>query len=159
MRLLPIALLALTAAPALATDTLATETLATEPVATAPTAVYRLSPADRDATIAAAALQPERPGSALLPPPTTTAPANALAPSAERDAILSHSLYADNATAPDRRPHGEVGMFIGSGGSRGIFGTIGMPLGDNGFASFSVDPGRYQGFGLQPYGGRNGPRR
>lgn len=156
MRLLPIALLALTAAPALA---LATETLATEPVATAPTAVYRLSPADRDATIAAAALQPERPGSALLPPPTTTAPANALAPSAERDAILSHSLYADNATAPDRRPHGEVGMFIGSGGSRGIFGTIGMPLGDNGFASFSFDTGRYQGFGLQPYGGRNGPRR
>jgi hypothetical protein len=159
MRLLPIALLALIAAPALATDTLATETLATEPVATAPTAVYRLSPADRDATIAAAALQPERPGSALLPPPTTTAPANALAPSAERDAILSHSLYADNATAPDRRPHGEVGMFIGSGGSRGIFGTIGMPLGDNGFASFSFDTGRYQGFGLQPYGGRNGPRR
>jgi hypothetical protein len=159
MRLLPIALLALTAAPALATDTLATETLATELVATAPTAVYRLSPADRDATIAAAALQPERPGSALLPPPTTTAPANALVPSAERDAILSHSLYADNATAPDRRPHGEVGMFIGSGGSRGIFGTIGMPLGDNGFASFSFDTGRYQGFGLQPYGGRNGPRR
>jgi hypothetical protein len=159
MRLLPIALLALTAAPALATDTLATETLATELVATAPTAVYRLSPADRDATIAAAALQPERPGSALLPPPSTTAPANALAPSAERDAILSHSLYADNATAPDRRPHGEVGMFIGSGGSRGIFGTIGMPLGDNGFASFSFDTGRYQGFGLQPYGGRNGPRR
>ena len=159
MRLLPIALLALIAAPALATDTLATETLATEPVATAPTAVYRLSPADRDATIAAAALQPERPGSALLPPPTTTAPANALAPSAERDAILSHSLYADNATAPDRRPHGEVGMFIGSGGSRGIFGTIGMPLGDNGFASFSFDTGRYQGLGLHPYGWRNGPRR
>jgi hypothetical protein len=148
MRLPLITLLALGAAPA----------LAAEPVATAPTMVYRLSPADRDAAIAAAALQPERPGSALLPPPTT-APANALAPSAERDAILSRSLYADDAAAPDRRPHGEVGMFIGSGGSRGIFGTVGMPLGDNGVASFSFDTGRYQGLGLQPYGWRNGPRR
>jgi hypothetical protein len=145
MRLPLLALLALTAAPA----------LATEPVATAPTAVYRLSPADRDAAIAAAALQPERPGSALLPPPTTPpAPnaANALAPSAERDAILSHSLYAENETRIDRRPHGEVGMFIGSGGTRGVFGTVGVPLGENGFASFSFDTGRYQGFGPQPYG-------
>ena len=141
MRLPLITLLALGAAPA----------LATEPVATAPTTVYRLSPADRDAAIAAAALQPERPGSALLPP-SATALANALAPSAERDAILSHSLYAENETRIDRRPHGEVGMFVGSGGARGIFGTIGMPLGDNGFASFSFDTGRYQGFGQQPYG-------
>jgi hypothetical protein len=148
MRLPLIALLALTAAPA----------LAAEPVATAPPTVYRLSPADRDAAIAAAALQPERLGSALLPPPTT-APANALAPSAERDAILSHSLYAENETRIDRRPHGEVGMFIGSGGSRGIFGTVGMPIGDNGFASFSFDTGRYQGFGPNPYGWQRGQRR
>lgn len=153
MRLPLFVLLALTAAPG----------LAAEPVTTAPTTVYRLSPADRDAAIAAAALQPERPGAALLPPPTTLpAPnaTNALAPSAERDAILSHSLYADNASIlPDRRPHGEVGMFIGSGGSRGIFGTIGMPIGDNGFASFSFDTGRYQQPLLQPYRLRNGPRR
>jgi len=153
MRLPLFALLAITAAP----------TLAAEPVTTAPTTVYRLSPADRDAAIAAAALQPERPGSALLPPPTTTAPtapANALAPSAERDATLSHSLYADNTSIlTDRRPHGEVGMFIGSGGSRGIFGTVGMPIGDNGFASFSSDTGRYQQPLLQPYRLRGGPRR
>ncbi len=148
MRLSLLALFALTAGPA----------LAAEPVTTAPTTVYRLSPADRDAAIAAAALQPERPGSALLPPPATP-PANALAPSAERDAILSHSLYAEGETRIDRRPHGEVGMFIGSGGSRGIFGTVGMPIGDNGFASFSFDTGRYQGFGPNPYGWQRGQRR
>ena len=152
MRLPLFVLLALTAAPG----------LAAEPVTTASTTVYRLSPADRDAAIATAALQPERPGSALLPPPTPPAPnaTNALAPSTERDAILSHSLYADNASIlPDRRPHGEIGMFIGSGGSRGIFGTVGTPIGDNGFASFSFDTGRYQGFGQNPYGWQRGQRR
>ena len=146
MRLALFALITAIAAPA----------LAVEPVATQPTAVYRLSPADRDAAIAAAALQPERPGSALLPPPATAA-ANALAPSATRDAILGNSLYADSA--PDRRPHGEVGMFIGSGGSRGIFGTVGMPLGDNSFASFSFDTGRYPLLSGSPYSQRGGPRR
>jgi hypothetical protein len=145
MRLSLFALFAVIAAPALAAD----------PVATPPTKIYRLAPADRDAVIAAAALQPERAGSALLPPPA--APANALAPSAERDSILGNSLYAD--IAPDRRPHGEIGMFVGSGGSRGIFGTVGMPLGDNGFASFSFDTGRYPLLSAPPYRLRNAPRR
>jgi hypothetical protein len=145
MRLSLFALFAVIAAPALAAD----------PVATPPTKIYRLALADRDAVIAAAALQPERAGSALLPPPA--APANALAPSAERDSILGNSLYAD--IAPDRRPHGEIGMFVGSGGSRGIFGTVGMPLGDNGFASFSFDTGRYPLLSAPPYRLRNAPRR
>ena len=163
MRLPLFALLALTAVPGLAAEPVTTAPTAA-PTA-APTTIYRLSPADRDAAIAAAALQPERPGSALLPPPTATAPmasvpANALAPSAERDAMLSRSLYADNGSVlPDRRPHGEVGMFIGSGGSRGIFGTVGMPIGDNGFASFSFDTGRFQQPLLQPFRLGNGPRR
>ena len=81
----------------------------------------------------------------------------ALAPSAERDSILGNSLYAD--IAPDRRPHGEIGMFVGSGGSRGIFGTVGMPLGNNGFASFSFDTGRYPLLSAPPYRLRNAPRR
>lgn len=152
MRLSLFALFAVIAAPALAAD----------PVSTPPTKVYRLTPADRDAVIAAAALQPERAGSALLPPAPTPAPAvsadlAALAPSAERDSILGNSLYAD--IAPDRRPHGEIGMFVGSGGSRGIFGTVGMPLGNNGFASFSFDTGRYPLLSAPPYRLRNAPRR
>ncbi len=149
--------------PLFALMAIATPTLAAEPVTTEPTKIYRLSPADRDAAIAAAALQPERAGSALLPPPVETrnAPTDALAPSAERDAILGKSLYADaNGTiTPDRRPHGEVGMFVGSGGSRGVFGTIGMPLGDNGFASFSFDTGRYPFNPYQTYRWQNGQRR
>jgi len=152
MRLSLLALFAIIAAPALATDL----------VSTPPTKVYRLSPADRDAVIAAAALQPERAGSALLPPTSAPVPAagadlTALAPSGERDSILGNSLYAD--IRPDRRPHGEIGMFIGSGGSRGIFGTVGMPLGNNGFASFSFDTGRYPLLSPPPFQLRNGPLR
>jgi hypothetical protein len=107
--------------------------------------VYRLSPADREAAIARAAMQPERPALLLTPEPL---PAAGLQPSAERDAILNNSLYGD--ARPDRRPHGEVGMFVGSGGARGIFGTTAVPLGDTGMASFSFSTGRFPGFGFGP---------
>jgi hypothetical protein len=104
--------------------------------------VYRLSPAEREAAIASAALQPERPTVLLTPEPAPTA---GLQPSVERDAILNNSLYGE--ARPDRRPHGEVGMFIGSGGARGIFGTTAVPLGETGMASFSFSTGRFPTFG------------
>jgi hypothetical protein len=104
--------------------------------------VYRLSPADREAAIAKAAMQPERQALLLTPEP---APVAGLQPSAERDAILNNSLYGE--ARPDRRPHGEVGMFVGSGGTRGIFGTTAVPLGETGMASFSFSTGRFPGFG------------
>jgi hypothetical protein len=104
--------------------------------------VYRLSPADRDAAIAKAAMAPERPAVQLTPEVT---PAAGLQPSAQREAILGSSLYGD--VRPDRRPHGEVGVFVGSGGTRGFFGTTAVPLGDSGMASFSFNTGRFQGFG------------
>lgn len=100
--------------------------------------VYRLSDADRAAAIASAAQRPEAAGNALLPDPT-------------RDRILGASLYADDAPARDGKPHGEIGMFIGSGGARGIFGTIGAPIGDTGFAQFSFDTGRYPAPRYRPY--------
>ena len=99
--------------------------------------VYRLTPAERDAAIAAAAQRPESPGGALLPDP-------------ERDRILGNSLYG-NESVRDNKPHGEVGMFIGSGGARGIYGTTGIPLGNNGYAQFSFGTGRMPGYGLSPY--------
>jgi hypothetical protein len=114
--------------------------------------VYRLSPADRDAAIAKAAMQPERPALLLTPEP---APVAGLPPSAARDAILNNSLYGE--ARPDRRPHGEVGMFIGSGGARGIFGTTAVPLGDTGMASFSFSTGRFPGFGAGFGPGPGGP--
>ena len=105
--------------------------------------VYRLSDADRAAAIAAGANRPEAPGSALLPP--------ALPDDPDRERVLSHSLYPDDAPARDNRVHGEVGTFIGSGGAAGFFGTIGTPLGNDGFAQFSFDTGRYPTRSLQPY--------
>jgi hypothetical protein len=104
--------------------------------------VYRLSPAEREAAIARAAMQPERPALLLTPEPV---PAAGLQQSAERDAILNNSLYG--AVRPDRRPHGEVGVFIGSGGARGIFGATAVPLGDDGMAQLSFSTGRFPGFG------------
>lgn len=108
---------------------------------TAPPQVYRLSPAERDAVIAKAAQQPERPALLLTPEPL----APGLAPSLERDAILNSSLYGERRV--DNRPHGEVGVFVGSGGARGFYGTTGVPLGDSGFAQFSFQNGRLPGFG------------
>lgn len=115
--------------------------------------VYRLSPADRDAAIASAAMAPERPALQLTP---ERAPTAGLQPSAERDAILGNSLYGEGQA--DRRPHGEVGMFVGSGGARGFFGTTAVPLGETGMASFSFSTGRFPGFGFGPGFGTLPPR-
>ena len=119
--------------------------------------VYRLSPAERDAVIARAAQQPERPALLLTPETGPAGPAG-LPPSAARDAILGNSLYGERRT--DNRPHGEVGMFVGSGGQRGFFGTTAVPLGNNGSAQFSFSTGqgdrRLRGYG-QPFGYGYGP--
>ena len=107
--------------------------------------IYRLTPAERDAAIAAAALKPESRGGALLP----ATGGEALKPSAERDAILGNSLYGD--TVRDKRLHGEVGMFIGTGGARGIYGSTAVPLGETGMAQFSFESSQFSGRSLQPY--------
>ena len=106
------------------------------PAVTSAPQVYRLSPAERDAAIAAAALKPESPGGALLPSP-------------ERDAILNNSLYGDQKR--DTAIHGEVGMFVGTGGARGIYGSTAVPLGQNGMAQFSFESSQFLGQNLQPY--------
>lgn len=124
--------------------------------------VYRLSPAERDAAIAAAAQKPESPGGALLPSPAgevlKPSPAGeALKPSPERDAILGSSLYGDQKR--DNRIHGEVGMFIGTGGARGIYGSTAVPLGENGMAQFSFETSQLPGQNLQPYQWQRRQRR
>ncbi|GGE12151.1 hypothetical protein GCM10011529_18130 [Polymorphobacter glacialis] len=105
--------------------------LATEPK------VYSLTPAERDAAIANASRQPE--STALLPDP-------------ERDRVLNNSLYAEDEPR-DRKVHGEMSMFIGTGGARGIAGTVGMPIGESGFAQFSFNNSRYPRYynDYQPY--------
>ena len=45
--------------------------------------------------------------------------------------------------AGDRRVHGEMGVEIGTGGARSIYGTAVVPIGQNGVAAFSY--GQAQG--------------
>ncbi len=109
--------------------------------ALAQTQVYRLSPAQRDAAIEAGAGAPET--AALLPDPA-------------RERILGNSLYPDDAPPRDRAPHGEFGVYAGTGGTQGAFGTIIAPLGETGSARFSFDIGSGRGYGY-PYGASRFP--
>lgn len=67
--------------------------------------VYSLSPTEKFAAIDSASRRPDADNPALLP-----------------------------ALTADRRAHGEVGAIIGTGGARGIYGVVGVPLGENGSA-------------------------
>lgn len=112
---------------------------------TAATEVVRLSDAERDAVIAAAANGPEK--APVITPEQ-----------AGRQSVLDRSLYpeflADGAgAAPDRRVHGEVSMFAGSGGTLGVSGSAVMPVGQTGAAAISLMRGTSRwgsvsGFGL-----------
>ncbi len=87
--------------------------------------VYRLSEADKAAAIEAAGRQPE--SNTRLPIVDGRAPGST-----------------------DKRVRGEVGMMVGTGGTRAIYGSTAVPLGENGMAQFSFSTGRYNGFGLHP---------
>ncbi len=114
--------------------------LATSPAAS--TEVVRLSDAQREAVIAAAANGPEK--EPVLTPEQ-----------ARRQSVLDRSLYPEfygqQAGAPgvrDRRVHGEMSVFAGSGGTVGYSGTAILPVGQTGSAAISVTQGtsRYGGF-------------
>ena len=103
--------------------------------------VYRLSPAQRDAAIAAGAQRTDTDTPALLPTPGLAE-------------LSTRSLYDDaDAGKPDKKIHGEVGMFVGTGGTRGIFGTAVVPLGENATASLSFSHGQGRGLGFGGFGG------
>jgi hypothetical protein len=118
-------LLAMLAAPAAATE------------------VVRLSDAQRDAVIAAAASGPEK--------------TPVLTPEAQRrPSVLDRSLYpeffADGGPAMgDRKVHGEVSMFAGSGGTFGMSGTAILPVGQTGTAAISVLQGTSRFGGLSGF--------
>jgi hypothetical protein len=44
--------------------------------------------------------------------------------------------------AADRRVHGEMGVEVGTGGARAIYGTAVVPIGQNGVAAFSYGQGQ-----------------
>lgn len=78
---------------------------------------------------------------ALLAAPAAAGQVYELTPE-QRDAAL-FSAPSDDGAAPlvrkDRAIHGEVGATIGTGGTRGLFGTAFVPLGDDGMAIISFD--------------------
>lgn len=95
-----------------------------------------------------------------IPAPTTTQPAPPAAAEtdtirltdAQRDAILNASTEESAAaargemTGPEnakRRIHGEMGVMIGSNGTRGAYGTADIPLGDNAGATVSFESSRF----------------
>lgn len=70
---------------------------------------------------------------------------------AQKQALLAHNTESsvDAARAglgngaPGRQIHGEIGAMIGTHGTRGIYGTAAVPLGDNAGATFSFEDSRY----------------
>ncbi len=108
--------------------------------------VYRLSPAEREAAIAAGAARPQT--GALLPEPLS---------SSAFGNLPAGSLYGDGEGGRrDRRVHGEFGMVAGTGGTFGIYGTAVVPIGEASTATISVAHGQGRGFGyggFGPFGG------
>lgn len=71
---------------------------------------------------------------------------------AQRDKILDESTEDSAAaargelTGPERTArgiHGEVGIMIGTNGTRGAYGAADIPLGENAAASISVETSRF----------------
>lgn len=94
------------------------------------------------------------------PAPTTTQPEAPTATDSDtmrltdeqRDAILDANTEARAAAARGeltgleslgRDVHGEVGVMIGSNGTRGVHGTADIPLGDNAGATVSFESSRF----------------
>ena len=122
--------------PMLLLAVLATPVTATE--------VVRLSDAQRDAVIAAAANGPER--TPVLTPEQ-----------AKRQSVLDRSLYPEfyqdgGGAVRDRKVHGEMSMFAGSGGIFGVSGTALVPLGETGTAAVSVMQGTSRWGGISGFG-------
>ena len=86
--------------------------------------VYALTPAQKAQVLESASLRPDADNPALLP------------------------------ALPDRRPHGEVGVMVGTGGARGVYGVVGAPVGDSGSAVVAFSNNRLpRGHGRGFYGG------
>jgi hypothetical protein len=94
--------------------------------------VISLSPADKEAALAAAAQRNQHQTSLLAPPLGAT----------------------DIVVVNDGKPHGWVSMMVGSDGSRGFAGSTYMPIGNNGSGvSISVATGSFPngyGWGYSP---------
>ena len=110
----------------------------------AATELVRLSDAQREAVIAAAANGPER--TLVLTPEQ-----------AKRQSVLDRSLYPEfyqdgGGAVRDRKVHGEMSMFAGSGGTFGVSGAAVVPVGETGTAALSVMQGTSRWGGISGFG-------
>jgi hypothetical protein len=68
----------------------------------------------------------------------------------ERAAVLDAAARRPDTELPvnglDRQIHGTMGVEIGSNGSRALFGSTVIPLGQEGYAAFSFLTGRQGGW-------------
>jgi hypothetical protein len=85
--------------------------------------------------------------SALADVPRTASSGGTVALSEdEREAALEAGATRAAQELPinglDRKVHGEVGMEVGTGGYRAMYGTAVVPLGQSGYAQFSFMTGQ-----------------
>jgi hypothetical protein len=99
------------------------------------------------ATPCLAQASPEEPFfSGTIPPDPALAGTIRLTPE-QREGALEYGAKRsaggiDGAPAPDGRVHGEMGVEVGTGGTRAMYGTAVVPLGETGTAAFSFETGR-----------------
>jgi len=95
------------------------------------------------------------PATALSAQAAPTGDPNTLSLSDEQKAdLLAHNTESSvdaaraglGSGAPGRQIHGEIGAMVGTHGTRGIYGTAAVPLGDNAGAVVSFEDSRY-GYG------------
>ena len=73
-----------------------------------------------------------------------------LTPEQKSSLLADREVRGNDPTLPllsgvDRQVHGEIGALIGSNGTRAMFGTAAVPLGENGGAVVSFESSRYGG--------------
>jgi hypothetical protein len=104
------------------------------------------------AIFAGAALLPMLPAPALAQtaPPSGSSQTLSLTETEKADLLAGNTEDSVNAAraglpsgSPVRGIHGEMGVMIGTHGSRGIYGTAAIPLGDNAGAVVSVESSRF----------------
>jgi hypothetical protein len=92
------------------------------------------------------------PATALVAQSAPSGDANTLSLSdAQKQELLAHNTESGvdaaraglGSGAPGRQIHGEIGAMVGSHGTRGIYGTAAVPLGDNAGAVVSFENSRY----------------
>lgn len=81
--------------------------------------------------------------SGTMPPDPELAGVVRLTPEQREAAIEAGAVHSaraiDGNGAPDHKIHGEVGVEVGTGGARAVFGSAVVPLGDSAVAAFSFE--------------------